>query len=110
MKEKINEQWMRTIRQIGDSGIARTALLDLNNGKLISPNSNLYVDEALLGQIEFVKEGSFVETGGNPALKVVGHVQTVVGAQRIIVEQEKNKAINADEIIKSLNLIEENTR
>lgn len=100
-KEKINEQWMRTIRQIGDSGIARTALLDLNNGKLISPNSNLYVDEALLGQIEFVKEGSFVETGGNPALKVVGHVQTVVGAQRIIVEQEKNKAINADEIIKS---------
>ena len=98
-KEKINQQWMQTIRQIGDSGIARTALLDLDQGKIISPNSHLYVDESLLQQIKFVKEGSFVETGGNPALKVVGHLQTVVGAQRIIVEQEKNKAINADEII-----------
>ena len=100
-KEKINEQWMKTIRQIGDSGIARTALLDLDQGKIISSNSHLYVDESLLQQIEFVKEGSFVETGGNPALKVVGHLQTVVGAQRIIVEKERNRAINADEIILS---------
>ncbi len=64
-------------------------------------NTTLYIDENLLNDIEFVQEGSFVETGGNPALKVVGQVQTVVGAQRVVVEQECNKAINADEIIKS---------
>ena len=64
-------------------------------------NTTLYVDESLLRDISFVQEGSFVETGGNPALKVVGEVQTVVGAQRVVVEQDRNKAINADEIIKS---------
>lgn len=98
-KNKINDQWMRTIRQIGDSGIARTALLDLKNGKLTGANTSLYMDESLLKEIEFVQEGSFVETGGNPALKVVGQVQTVVGAQRVVVERERDRAINADEII-----------
>lgn len=100
-KSKINDLWMSTIRQIGDSGIARTALLDLKSGKMTGANTTLMIDEALLDEIAFVQEGSFVETGGNPALKVVGQVQTVVGAQRVVVEQEKNKAINADEIIKS---------
>lgn len=100
-KQKINEQWMKTIRQIGDTGIVKTAILDLQSGKMTGANTTLYIDENLLNDIEFVQEGSFVETGGNPALKVVGQVQTVVGAQRVIVEQECNKAINADEIIKS---------
>lgn len=100
-KQKTNEQWMRTIRQIGDSGIARTALLDLKNGKLTGVNTTLYMDESLIDEISFVQEGSFVETGGNPALKVVGQVQTVVGAQRVVVEKDRDRAINADEIIKS---------
>ena len=100
-KEKINERWMKLIRQIGDSGVTRMALLDLTSGKMTGANTTLYIDENLLDEISFVQEGSFVETGGNPALKVVGQVQTVVGAQRVVVEQERNRAINADEIIKS---------
>lgn len=100
-KKKNNDLWMGMIRQIGDSGITRTALLDLKSGKMTGANTTLMIDESLLDEITFVQEGSFVETGGNPALKVVGQVQTVVGAQRVVVEQERNKAINADEIIKS---------
>ena len=100
-KNKINSIWMQTIRQIGDSGVTKTALLDLKSGEMTGANTSLYIDESLLNDISFVQEGSFVETGGNPALKVVGQVQTVVGAQRVVVEQERNKAINADEIINS---------
>jgi len=98
-KNKINEQWMSLIRQIGDSGVAKTALLDLKSGKLIGKNTTLYIDENLLDEIDFVQEGSFVETGGNPALKLVGEVQTIVGAQKVVVEKNFVKAINADEII-----------
>ncbi len=99
-KNKINDLWMSTIREIGDSGITKTALLDLKSGKMTGANTTLMIDEKLLNEISFVQEGSFVETGGNPALKVVGQIQTVVGARRVVVEQERNKAINADEIIK----------
>lgn len=100
-KEKVNEKWMKTIKQIGDSGIANMALLDFKNSKLTGPKTTLYMDQSLIDEIEFVQEGSFVETGGNPALKVVGKVQTVIGAQPIFVGQDRNKAINADEIISS---------
>lgn len=100
-KEKIHNQWMQLVRRIGDSGIAKTALLDLNSGKMTGPNSTLYIDERLLREISFVQEGSFVETGGDPALVIKGQVQTVVGAQRVIVERERGIAINSDDIFKS---------
>ncbi len=100
-KEKIHQQWMKMVRQIGDSGITKTALLDLKSGKLSSSNNTLYIDEELIDEISFVKEGTFVETGGNPALVIKGQVQTIVGAQRVIIEKERSKAINPDDIIRS---------
>ncbi|MDL2235630.1 ATP-binding protein [Christensenellaceae bacterium OttesenSCG-928-L17] len=98
---KVHAQWMKTIKKIGDSGVAETALLDLKSGKMTGPNSTLYIDEELLNEISFVQEGSFVETGGDPALIVKGQVQTVVGAKKIVVEKDKSRAINFDSIILS---------
>lgn len=98
---KVHTQWMKTIKRIGDSGVAETALLDLKSGKMTGPNSTLYIDEELLSEISFVQEGSFVETGGDPALVVKGQVQTVVGAKKIVVEKDKSRAINFDSIILS---------
>lgn len=97
-REKVNAQWMRTVRQLGENGVARTALLDLNNGKMTGINTTLVVDENLLDKIKFVQEGSFVETGGNPALKVVGDVKTVVGAQTIVINGMRPRAITVDDI------------
>jgi len=100
-KEKIHNQWMQRVKQIGDSGIAKTALLDLKSGKMTGPNSTVYIDEGLLEEISFVQEGSFVETGGDPALVIKGYVQTMVGAHRLIVERERSIAINLDDIIQA---------
>ena len=100
-KQKINELWMKRMHQIADIGVSKLALLDLSNGSLSGKRTTLYIDEPLLNEIKFVQEGSFVETGGNPALKVVGEVQTVVGARRVVVERPQIKAINSDEIIRS---------
>lgn len=100
-KNKINEQWMRTIKQIGDIGITKTALLDLQSGRMTGANTTLFIDETLLDEIKFVQEGSFVETGGDPALVVKGEVQTVVGARKVVVERDRVRAINFDDIYKS---------
>jgi hypothetical protein len=106
-KNKIHEQWMKTIRQIGENGITHTAILDFKSGKLTGTNNTLFIDESLLEEISFVQEGSFVETGGNPALVVKGQVQTVIGAKKIIVQGDREKAINVDSIIKNF-IIQEN--
>lgn len=100
-KQKINELWIKKMRQISEIGVSKLALLDLENGSLSGANTTLYIDEPLLNEIKFVQEGSFVETGGNPALKVVGEVKTVVGARKVVVEKPQIKAINSDEIIRS---------
>ena len=103
---KINAMWMKTVRQLGEGGVARTALLDLNSGKMTGANTTLVIDENLLEQIKFVQEGSFVETGGDPALKVVGDVKTVVGAQTIVVDGMRPRAITIDDIL--VNFISQN--
>lgn len=100
-KQKINELWINKMHEIANIGVSRLALLDLKNGNLSGKNTTLFIDEPLLNQMKFVQEGSFVETGGTPALKVVGEVKTVVGARSIIVEKSQIKAINSDEIIRS---------
>ena len=49
---------MKMIRQIGDSGITKTALLDLTSGRMTGPNATLYIDENLLDEISFVQEST----------------------------------------------------
>jgi hypothetical protein len=44
----------------------------------------LQIDEALLSKIAFIKEGSFREQDGQPALRLVGDVQAVGSAPAII--------------------------
>lgn len=61
-KNKINALWMQTIRQIGDSGITKTVLLDLKNGKMTGANTSLYIDESLLNDISFVQKLIFLFT------------------------------------------------
>ncbi|MBP0955459.1 MAG: hypothetical protein J6M90_07435, partial [Oscillospiraceae bacterium] len=53
---------MQTIRQIGDSGITKTVLLDLKNGKMTGANTSLYIDESLLNDISFVQKLIFLFT------------------------------------------------
>lgn len=106
-KNKIHEMWMKMIKQIGDQGMSHTAILDLNGGQITGANNTLYIDENLVDQLSFVQEGSFVETGGNPALILRGEVQTMVGAQKIIVQNEREKAIHSDDIL--MNFILQNT-
>ena len=100
-KDKINEKWMKMIKQISEVGVVNSSFLDIKNAKIVGPNSTLYIDENLFNQLVFVQKGSFVENGGNPALKVVGEVQTVVGAQKVIVNTPNNKAVTVDDILKA---------
>ena len=102
--ERKREQaaWLRLFRQIAKAGIHNVALLDLVTGKGTARGANFLVDESLLSQLKFVREGDFTQKVGAAALKVMGEVSvvpagTMSGTSRVTVA----KVINAPDILRA---------
>lgn len=95
---KENKKWMKILQQLGESGVSNTAILNLQNGKISSEGQTFVIDESLLKQIKFIKEGSFIETGGDPTLKVIGEIETLEVAKTIVVGRTQPRAITIDDI------------
>lgn len=73
--EQNNKQWLDLVQKIGKSGPQNAAILDTEKG-LIEKNENqiLVVDEELVKNIQWIKEGEFSEKEGTKTLKLVGSV------------------------------------
>lgn len=55
-------------------GIENAAVMNLATGEIDGKAGSFLIDEALLPQISFVKDGEFVERSGAPTLKLIGEV------------------------------------
>ena len=75
------EIWMDHIKNIARIGVQEAGILDLSSGKISGSGGSLLIEESLLSQISFIKEGSFSEDKGKPALKIVGQVKSLSGTQ-----------------------------
>jgi len=87
--ERIKQEqgaWMDLIRSVGESGVRHVAVIDTLRGVVTGGGAPYLIDEKLLSQMRVVKEGSFKETGGVPALKLVGELKTAreVSTQRLV--------------------------
>lgn len=94
--------WLRLLRQIARVGIQNTAFVDLISGKGVGPGSTFVIDEALLPQLKFLKQGKFVETGGAPAVRLVGDATSmptglILPGKKVTVA----KAINTPDIVRA---------
>lgn len=61
-------------------GPQRALLADLEQGELHDGSRAIMIDPALVEQIKFIREGSFDEVEGAPALKIVGDVVPANGS------------------------------
>ena len=76
--EKQNVQWIDLVSKIAKAGPQNAAILDIDKGELSKNDAQiLVVDDALVQGIKWIKEGSFNEKSGAPALKLVGEVQPI---------------------------------
>jgi len=64
------------LKNILSNGIENSAVLNLSTGEIDGKAGNFLIDESLLSQISFLKEGEFVEKSGSPALKLVGEIRS----------------------------------
>lgn len=100
-RNKVHEQWMRTLGQITSAGLEKISVLDLDSKALISDGAPVYIDEDLASQLTFVKEGHFVDTGGNPTLVLKGSVETATGAHPIAMPEKVPTTINDSDILEA---------
>ncbi len=58
------------------------ATLDMETGEVRGNSGAFLIDQALLPQLQFIREGDFSEVKGAPALRLVGDVQPIDREQR----------------------------
>lgn len=101
-----NEQhlWMRHFKNIARIGVREAGIFDLHTGSITGTGGSFLIDESLLSQLSFIKEGEFSEIEGEPVLKLVGTVKPLSGiingksTKHII----KSKGIRTSDIILSM--------
>lgn len=62
---------MRLFAKVSKIGVENTGILDISTGKIEGKSGSILIDESLLSQIAFIKEGAFSETSGTPTLKLI---------------------------------------
>lgn len=101
-----NEQrlWMRHLEKIARIGVREAGIFDLHTGSVTGTGGSFLIDESLLSQLSFIKEGEFSEIEGDPVLKLVGTLKPLSGmingkpVKHII----KTKGIRTSDIVLSM--------
>jgi hypothetical protein len=92
------------LREIAKIGVADAALLNLKTGVLKGNTGSLLIDQSLVSQISFIREGEFRETTGKPTLKLIGNLETIDGSRLNLAQRTKivkSKGITSADIIQS---------
>lgn len=111
LKELIEERrkheqllWFKHLKEIARIGIADAALFDLRTGRVTGAGGTLVIDESLIPQLAFIRDGEFHETKGKPTLKLIGSVETVGtlnAAATAKVHILKTRGIRATDIVRA---------
>jgi len=100
-RETEQRLWMQHLAKIARIGVRETGIFDLKSGLVTGTGGTFLIDESLLSQLSFIKEGEFSEVKGKPALKLIGSVKPIGsiplgGSRRQIV---KIKGIRVGDIV-----------
>lgn len=109
LKELIEERrrheqllWFKHLKEIARVGIQEAGVFDLRSGKVTGAGGHFLIDESLLSQVSFIREGEFSVKQGKPTLKIIGEARPIgpsavgsVGKAHIV----KTKGIRASDIV-----------
>ncbi|MBI4792269.1 MAG: ATP-binding protein [Deltaproteobacteria bacterium] len=102
-REQEQQLWMHHLANIARIGVQDAGVFDLQTGQITGSGGSFLIDESLLSQLSFIKEGEFSEVKGKPALKLIGSVSPIgsipigVGKKQIV----KTKGIRVADIVGS---------
>lgn len=105
-RETEQRLWMQHLENIARIGVREAGIFDLHTGSVTGSGGSFLIDESLLSQLSFIKEGEFSEVKGKPALKLIGHVEPLAGSVIGTTKKQivKTKGIRtADIVLSTLN-------
>lgn len=76
-RRKEQDYWIQHMRRLEQVGVANAAVLDLDTGVVSGAEGAFLIDESLLPELQFIKEGEFSEREGAPTLKLLGDLQPI---------------------------------
>jgi hypothetical protein len=88
--------WLHHFKAISKVGPSNIAILDTIQGKIFGAGAPFLIDEKLLRQIKFIREGHFRESSGAPALKLIGELKTLGD---ISIEKVVHRGIHFEDLI-----------
>ena len=90
INERIHEEadtvLKKHLNKILSVGIENAAIMNLATGEVEGKSGNFFIDEEILTDLKFVKEGEFVETAGAPTLKLIGELKGTVTNEKHVLE------------------------
>lgn len=98
-RKKEEDMWIKYLNKIARIGVKDVGIFDLKSGLVTGKAGTVLIDEKLLSQISFIKEGHFSETEGDPTLKIIGEVQAISGSSIAIGKQIVKKGIRLEDIV-----------
>ncbi len=108
-RETEQRLWMQHLTRIARIGVRETGVFDLTTGSVTGVGGTFLIDESLLSQLAFIKEGEFSEVKGKPALKLIGNVESLVGGALGTTKKQiiRTRGIRtADIVLNSLNQVD----
>ncbi|MEG6503047.1 MULTISPECIES: ATP-binding protein [unclassified Desulfovibrio] len=105
-RETEQRLWMQHLENIARVGVREAGIFDLHTGSVTGSGGSFLIDESLLSQLSFIKEGEFSEVKGKPALKLIGQVEPLAGSIISTAKKQivKTKGIRtADIVLSTLN-------
>lgn len=102
-RETEQRLWMQHLENIARIGVREAGIFDLHSGSVTGSGGSFLIDESLLSQLSFIKEGEFSEVKGKPALKLIGQVEPLVGSVISTAKNQivKTKGIRTSDIVLS---------
>jgi hypothetical protein len=94
---------MDHVANIARIGVRDIGIFNLKTGQVTGSSGTFLIDESLLSQLSFIKEGEFTEVKGKPALKLIGNVKAIDGMPSTMLKKQilKTKGIRISDIVLS---------
>jgi len=93
-------QWRSVLQRVERAGVENVAILNTQSGEVTGHSGKFLIDEDLIPKLKFISEGHFTESGGEPALRLLGDLQPL-RAGEIAAEVVDYVHVNDDALIEA---------